>query len=539
VLSCRSRRYKFSVLDKWDVLKGQYFALHGQTASSMLGQPVDATNSPRNLSELQKPLEHFRAKTKRLKVHPAETTVLWVVAAHLVFLPWAIGTMRPWGQIISLCLAALGFVLCLLPRNYTVEHTGAASFRLLTFPKLLRFPIFWLGLVVLSLVLVQAQNPAWTYVTDGKLFWSRQIRHTSWLPAGVEAPFGQWGPWRMLVIFASAWLTACTIWVGFTRRRTAQLLFMTLAGNGLALGLFGIVQRLIGNGKMFWFFESPNSSFFSSFIYKNHAGAYLDLTLAVSCGLAAWYYLRGLRRLEKSNPSGVLVFLSTVIAVSVLTSYARGATLVMLTFLLASIGAFVVHQFTASAEQRKPIVTIVLILIFGFFLKTGLEALRSGEAWDRLKAGVMRKDLSLEMRERATIASIEMLKENWQLGVGAGSYRFVFPIYQHRHPDLVEYRGQRQYWEHAHNDIVQFPIELGMTGVLVFIIGMGWFFFTLVRSYFWENALSTSVLLGLLLVLGYGWWDFPFQCPAILITWLSLWTMITLWTRFEEQNLRG
>jgi hypothetical protein len=500
---------------------------------------VDATNSPRNLSELQKPLDHFRAKTKRLKVHQAENTLLWVVGAHLVFLPWALGTMRPWAQIISLVLAALSFVLCLLPRNYTEEHTGAASFRLLTFPKLLRFPIFWLGLALLGLVLTQALNPAWTVMTDGKLVWSRQIPHTSWLPPGVEAPFEKWGPWRMLAIFSSAWLTACAIWVGFTRRRTVQVLLIALACNGLLLGLFGIAQRLVGNGKMFWFFESPNPSFFSSFIYKNHGGAYLDLTLAVSCGLAAWYYLRGLRRLEKSNPSGVLAFFSTCIAVSVLTSYARGATLVMLVFLLASIGAFVFHQFTAASEHRKPIVTIVLILIFGYFLKTGLEALRSGEAWDRLKSGVMREDLSLEMRERATKASLEMLGENWRLGVGAGSYRFIFPIYQHRHPELVEYRGQRQYWEHAHNDLIQFPIELGLTGIVIFVAGLGWFVFTLLRSYFWENALTTSVLFGLLLVLAYGWWDFPFQCPAILITWITLWTTITLWTRFEEQNLKG
>jgi O-antigen ligase len=505
----------------------------------MLTQLVEPSNVPRPLSELQKPLEHFRAKTKRLKVHPAETTVLWIVSAHLVFLPWAIGAMRPWGQIISCCLAALGFVLCLLPRNYREEHTGGPSFRLHTFPKLLRFPIFWLGLVILGLVTVQGLNPAWTYATDGKLFWMVKTQCTEWLPPGVDVAFEHWGPWRMLVIFTAAWLTACTVWVAFTRRRTVQLLFMTLACNGLLLGVFGIAQRLVGNDKMFWFFESPNPSFFSSFIYKNHAGAYLDLTLAVSCGLAAWYYLRGLRRLEKSNPSGVLVFFSTCIAVSVLTSYARGATLVMLVFLLASIGGFIVHQFTASAEQRKPIVTIVLILIFGFFLKTGMEALRSREAWDRLKAGVMREDLSLEMREKATEASLEMLGENWRLGVGAGSFRFIFPIYQHRHPDLVEYRKQRQFWEHAHNDIVQFPIELGLTGVIVFVLGLGWFLFALVRSYFWENALSASVVFGLLLVLAYGWWDFPFQCPAILITWLTLWATITLWTRFEEQNLKG
>ena len=85
--------------------------------------------------------------------------------------------------------------------------------------------------------------------------------------------------------------------------------------NGLALAVFGLVQRLLSNGKMFWRWESPNPSFFSSFIYKNHAGAYLDLALAVTCALAAWYYLRGVRRLEKSNPAGVFVFFAICVGV--------------------------------------------------------------------------------------------------------------------------------------------------------------------------------------------------------------------------------
>lgn len=84
---------------------------------------------------LQKPLEHFRAKTKRLKIHPLEILLLWVVAVHLVFLPWALGGMRLWGQLISLSLAGTSFAIALIPRHYTEEHTGANSFRLFTWPR--------------------------------------------------------------------------------------------------------------------------------------------------------------------------------------------------------------------------------------------------------------------------------------------------------------------------------------------------------------------------------------------------------------------
>ena len=70
-------------------------------------------------------MDHFRAKTKRLKIHPLEHAVLWIVSAHLVFLPWAIGAMALWGQFVSLGFAVVGFAFALLPRSYSEEHTGS------------------------------------------------------------------------------------------------------------------------------------------------------------------------------------------------------------------------------------------------------------------------------------------------------------------------------------------------------------------------------------------------------------------------------
>jgi hypothetical protein len=293
---------------------------------------------------------------------------------------------------------------------------------------------------------------------------------------------------------------------------------------------------MLGNGKLFWFWESSNPSFFSSFVYKNHASAYLLLTLAVTCGLAAWYYLRGLRRMEKSNPSGIFTFFATCIAVAILTSYARGATLTMLVFLAICVAVFIGHQLVMKNTTRKPIVAIVMILVFGFFLKTGMEALNTREAWSRIQSGLAREDLSLESREQATASSLEMLKDHWKSGVGAGSFRFIFTIYQHRNPKLI---SSPQFWEHAHNDVLEFPIELGLTGMLLIAAAAGYLLTALVRSFFWENPLSGCTVLGAILLVVYAWWDFPFQCPAILITWCALGVAITLWTKLEEMNVRA
>lgn len=498
---------------------------------------MDSTSS--DIDPLQKPLETFRAKGKRLKIHPAELTVLWVVSAHLIFLPWAIGTMRMWAQHISLGFALAGFLIALLPRNYTYEHSSAGSFRLLTWTKLVKFPVFWLGMIFIGYLVVQGLNPAWSFRENEKIWWMTKIEFNSWLPRGYEAPYERWNLWRMIVIYLSPWLTVCTLWVAFTRRRTVQLFLITLGVNGLALAIFGVLQRLSKTPKIFGFVESSNPSFFASFIYKNHGAAYLFLTLAITCGLAGWYYIRGLRRMEKSNPSGVIVFFATCIAVAILASLARGITITMVAFLLVCMIAFIIHQVRLPAESRKPAVAIALLLVFGYFLKVGFDTIPKTEAWDRLKSGVTHQDNSLELRATVTKASLEMLDDNWMHGLGAGSFAFLFPDYQRRYPELLKQGGVELRWSAAHNDIVQTPIELGLAGMLLLLTTLGYFAVSLVRSYFWENPLSSCMVFGALLLVVASWWDFPFLCPAILTTWWIIWPLSVMWAQFEESSAHG
>lgn len=462
--------------------------------------------------------------------------MLWITSVHLILLPWALGTARLWAQIPSLALGAIAFAVALFPRNYTEAQTGSDRFRLLMWPKLVRFPIFWLGLALLGYIALQAYNPSWEYQSDDKSWWMKMIPHLSWLPTGVRAPFERSSPTRMILVYSACWLTACSVWVGFTRRRSLQLLLTTLMVNGVALATLGVAQRMLGNQKMFWFWDSPNKQFFASFIYKNHGGIYLDLMVGVTAGLAAWHYLKGLRYLKKSDPSVVIAFLAVCIAASVLISQASGATMIMFAFASIGIAAFIVHQIRLPRESRRPLVTVALLALIAMFLAPSLPALGSNASFVRLKRILTREDWAFEQREEVTKASIEMLRDHWKVGAGAGSFRYLFTTYQHRHPNLVVWWGQRLYWEHAHNDILQFPIELGLFGALVILFGAFWFAVDLIRHKFWDSPVSMSIATILLLIVVYSWWDFPFQNPAVLTTFCVLCAVSTAWVRMEESG---
>ena len=306
--------------------------------------------------------------------------------------------------------------------------------------------------------------------------------------------------------------------------------------NGVALATLGVAQRMLGNQKMFWFWDSPNKQFFASFIYKNHGGIYLDLMVGVTAGLAAWHYLKGLRYLKKSDPSVVIAFLAVCIAASVLISQASGATMIMFAFASIGIAAFIVHQIRLPRESRRPLVTVALLALIAMFLAPSLPALGSNASFVRLKRILTREDWAFEQREEVTKASIEMLRDHWKVGAGAGSFRYLFTTYQHRHPNLVVWWGQRLYWEHAHNDILQFPIELGLFGALVILFGAFWFAVDLIRHKFWDSPVSMSIATILLLIVVYSWWDFPFQNPAVLTTFCVLCAVSTAWVRMEESG---
>ncbi|MBL9202934.1 MAG: O-antigen ligase family protein [Opitutaceae bacterium] len=497
--------------------------------------PPSPDNNPPPRARL---LEQFRASSQRRPLHQLELAALVLVAAHLVFLPWAIGGMPLWTQVLSAALAVAGLAVALLPRELNGDDSRPPT-RMIPWPRLLRFPIFWLGLAMLGYIALQGLNPAWTFRSDAANFWLERIPHRPWLPTGVDAPFERWNAWRSILVFGSAWLVVCTIWVAFTRRRTVQLLLVAVAVNGTLLAVFAVVQKILGNGKIYWSLPSPNLLFFGSFIYKNHAGAYLHLAFTAAVALAAWYYARGVRRHEKSNPAGLFAFFALGIAVSILASYARGATIIMLAFAVACAIAFVLHRRTLPPGTRNPAIGLALLAVFGVFLVTGWKSLRSRDALEGVRQGITRQDRALETRGVATTAALGMLAEHHALGVGAGAFRYVFPIYQARHPELTLSGGERRYWEHAHNDLVQFPIELGLPGTALGLLGFGWLLLVLVRNHFWEKPLGACGTLGLGLLLAYAWWDFPFQCPAILITWCALWPALALWVKFEEQNARG
>ncbi|MEZ5413451.1 MAG: hypothetical protein R3F03_03960 [Opitutaceae bacterium] len=103
-------------------------------------------------------------------------------------------------------------------------------------------------------------------------------------------------------------------------------------------------KRLTGTKKLLWL-DAPTNYFAGSFTYKNHAGAFFVLILAVCLGLAWWHMVRARARTRKSNPGMLYVFLGLIAFTALAFTYARAATALGAALLLLAGLAYTVRLF--------------------------------------------------------------------------------------------------------------------------------------------------------------------------------------------------
>jgi O-antigen ligase len=478
---------------------------------------------------------HVAAHRQRPSLHPLERLFLSLALVQLIFLPWAFGTMHGWSQLTALGLAGLMLAVALWPRFYSARLADGKAFHLASWPRLVRFPLFWLGLGLLLLLGVQALNPSFQWQRNATTWWLVTLKHVTFLPTSIETPFERYNLWRSFVIYATVWLSVCALWIGVTRRRTLQILVSVLVGNAVILGLVGFAQKASGVEKLLLVRAFPGASSFASFVYQNHAGAYFSLMSFGALGLAVWHFFEGRKRMARSTPSALWVIAAVLLAFAVVFSLSRGAIMSLTVFGLAALVALVLLKFMNSTQSTtSPLVPVVIGLMMLGAVAFMVRQVDFSTVYYRFEqlSKLQANDPSVMSRKLAREAASHMYADHWVGGTGAGSFRFLFPGYIKDMPLIYE-RGN-YFWEHAHNDWLEIPIELGLTGVLLIASALGWIGWTWSRAGGWRNPLTLMIALGCAQVMAHALMDFPFQNPAILVTWWSLLVISLRWLELDS-----
>lgn len=426
--------------------------------------------------------------------------------------------MHVGSQLGSLLLSAIGFSLAL-------SSSDAPKRR-----ALLRQPVFWTGIGLLVYATTQGLNPAWRFFDDGKVWWLEPVQHVAWLPAGVDAPFARTNAWRFLVVYASLFLLLCSVHLGLRQRSGLRILLWALAINGSVLALFGIFQRLDATDRMFWIWRPPSLSFFASFIYQNHAGAYLNLVIAATAGLAWWYQRRATRETTDAGLAGILIFLAVLAGIGSCLTTSRMSTLVLLV-MLAIFG-------TIMAAGRKKTHRAMFPLMFALGLALGLGvllvAMNRERLLERFSQLASNPDGTLRSRTLVHRATWELAQDRWLCGWGAGSFRHAFPLHAQKYPELCYMGKATRYWEHAHSDPLETLAELGVLGTLPMLLAGLIVASALLQKRFWRSPVACGVLIGAAALALHSCADLIFQSPALLFTWATLLLVAIRWLELDQ-----
>ncbi len=488
---------------------------------------------------------------KHYSLHPLERTLAALVIALLVSQPWMLGGMRVWPQIIACTLAVLAFIVALIPRTITELHHAGGTLRLNMGRKLIRFPFFWLGLLWFALIITQNLNPAWSYESREGGWFLTAIDPVAWLPPGIKgAPFAWMDGWRTLMIHATVWFVVCALWVGITRRKTAQILLTTVALNGVLVAVAVIMQRLTDTKKLLWLWDAPTDYFAAGFPYKNHAGEFLCVIVALCLGLAWWHMRSAERALKKSHPGMVWVLVAVLTLVGQMLTYARAATGIAVIFFVIVALAYGLRMLFFSRGGTHRLVTAastVLLLILTTVALTQLETDKVWKKFEELKLFEENTSVSVSSRRQATAATLDMAATQPLFGHGAGCFRYIFPEYQQHYQEIWETQRwdgrlkqfvpyQRLVWEFAHNDYAQLWAEFGWVGVGFLAFAVGGVIIAARRAGLTSQVGFLIMLGGPGLVAATAAVDFPFHNPAVLCITAAVITLTLRWAQLSSKR---
>ncbi|MCA9184738.1 MAG: O-antigen ligase family protein [Pirellulaceae bacterium] len=269
---------------------------------------------------------------------------------------------------------------------------------------------------------------------------------------------------------------------------------ISVAINGAALAVFGIVQQLTYNGKLFWYITLTQGGHpFASFVNRNNGAGYLNLCLGAALGVVAWNLMRhrwlvsrqAVRRLRLGDTNGVGNQSERAGEIS----SGMGAGVWDSTTIVFSVLAFLISAGVFCSLSRGGVLSLIAAALVTMWLLRHLASMRWAAA-GMLLVTVMGLALAVWLGQAALLkerfttvtdpggTAREGRLQNWQdgwtaaqhfltTGSGLGTYRYVYRLY--------EERPTSGWFYHAENQYLETLVDAGIPGLTLLLISIAMF----------------------------------------------------------------
>jgi O-antigen ligase len=291
------------------------------------------------------------------------------------------------------------------------------------------------------------------------------------------------------------------LFCGMTRLRAYEPTWIALAMvlGTLAGVLLGVIQ-VANPGSTHWYLY-PETNFGSAvgfFANSAHMADLLVITLPFVAALAAVARTREIQGYWAS--ALVLAGLGFVLVVGIALNGALAGYALALPVIIASL-LIVIRPHSRWKKAIAAVAALTMIGSLGGLAATGIGAGKLGS----------NAVISVQSRYDILATTGRAITDNLPWGTGLGSFVRVYPLYENAD------RVTNDYVIHAHDDYAEIALELGVPGIILMIIFLGWWVAAALAP--WRVAgggpFARAASIASTAVLAHSLVDFPVRTAAI------------------------
>lgn len=381
---------------------------------------------------------------------------------YFVFIvsPWLFGAVEHWAkQFLFFCIL-LAFVM------WTFQKKEE---------NIRFFPGFIAGIVFLFYLFFQIiplPPQVISFFSPKRLELAKTISSLTNFPQGIEfssplcLSLNPKESYFYLLEFSALALYAFLLYQLLSSKKEISTLILTMIVNGLALTLFGVIQRATFNGKLYWIRElTQGGDPFGPYVLRTHMGGLLLMIVPIGLGFLLSQYSFSFSKEEffsfRANSDKdffkkyLFLFFLLVISTGVLMSKSRG---VIGSFLFSLFLMAIIITFNETKSKRLSFFLFAFIfsaVLFTLWLPSDLFL----EATER----IIKTPVNEEARGKIWEESLKLWKLFPLTGVGLGGFEDAFGLVRTVFP------GPHRV-AHAESDYMELLVEGGIVGVIPVMI---------------------------------------------------------------------
>ncbi|MDB9879355.1 O-antigen ligase family protein [Pseudomonadales bacterium] len=423
--------------------------------------------------------------------------LLYVFIAILVFLPLPFGSNRPmywWTSQLALhLLTAVVLVMGFLSNRVRLQAISS----------------WHLGLFGVFLAIA-----GWPWLLDTSL--DRHATGSQWL--------------KTVSLFEVFFLAMVLV----VSRQDLKKLVTALVLAGTFQAVYGSLMTITGTD---YIWNQPKTSggvATGTFINRNHFAGYLEMCLALGLGLlianlednraVSWrQFFRHIVATLLGEKARTRVYLALMVIGLILSQSRMGNTAFFASMSISGLlGLFLFRN-----ASRSVIILFASLLVIDIFLMGTFFGI------DKVQQRLQGTSLDTEERPVVNDLSLKIIEAHPLLGTGLGTYYTAFPQYRDENVSLP--------YIHAHSDLIEFPSELGLLGVLPLMLLVLSSFIAAIRLQVKNRsrllrAMGFASSMGIIAIMLHSLTDFNLQVFANAATFMVLLALPFICFNLAEQN---